>query len=40
MDKSKFGLYSLRSGGASPAAIFDISGWLLKAHGLLASDRS
>ncbi|CAC5425100.1 unnamed protein product [Mytilus coruscus] len=40
LDKSKFGLHSLRSGGASTAANFCISERFLKAHGRWASDRS
>lgn len=40
LDKSKFGLHSLRSGGASSAANRGVSDRLLKAHGRWASDKA
>ena len=40
LDKSKFGLHSLRSGGASAASNNGVSERLLKAHGRWSSDRS
>ncbi|XP_063436370.1 uncharacterized protein LOC134717808 [Mytilus trossulus] len=40
LDKSKFGLHSLRSGGATSAANNGVSDRLLKAHGRWSSDQS
>ena len=40
IDKSKFGLHSLRSGGASTGANRGVSDRLLKAHGRWASDKA
>ena len=39
-DKSRFGLHSLRSRGASTAANKGLSERLLKAHGLWSSDKA
>ena len=40
LDKSKFGLHSLRSGGATAAASAGIHDRLFKKHGRWASDKA
>ena len=40
LDKTQFGLHSLRSGGASSAANKGVPERLLKAHGRWVSDRA
>ena len=40
LDKSKFGLHSLRSGGATAAASAGIQDRLFKKHGRWASDKA